>query len=140
MQDEGYSDEEVQFSEFAGVGGERGIDYPVPPSKDSIFKFFREILNKLDSSKVANLENKELGMLPHTVRRYIDLSNYASVEELDGLAAYMMAKAETISSTSMSKKGFFTELFVTQIKKDKKVQPVERKQGFFSSLGRRRGD
>jgi len=129
------SDEEQEAYEKQLSGGDRGLDYPTPPSKDSIFKFFREILATSDSSKVGNLSERELGMLPHSTRRYIDLANYAEAEDLDTISAFFMAKAETILATSSSKKGFLPQLFVTQIKKEQKISPSVGKGSFWKNLG-----
>ena len=43
-----------------------------------------------------------------------------------------MGKAEIITATSMSRKGFWPQLFVTQIKKEHKVTPKETKTGWFN--------
>lgn len=105
---------------------------PSPISKDTVFKFFREILQSEDSTKVANLDSKELGNLRLSVRAYKELALYAEAEGWDKIADYFDDKAEIVARTSMSKKGFWSQLFVTQIKKEQKMkEPVEKKKGFL---------
>lgn len=97
--------------------------------KDSIFKFFREILRTNDSKKVGNLTDVEIT----NMRIYLNLANYGDVEGMTKVSEYMRKKAEIIAATSMSRKGFLAQLFVTQIKREQKVrsQPAEQKGFFF---------
>ena len=104
-----------------GSPGVSGYGSPSTPSKDSIFKFFREILHIKDSSKVGNLDKRELGYLPNSVRDYQDIAAYAAAEGLDKVSDYLKNKAEIVLATSSSKKGFLPQLFVTNIKKEKKI-------------------
>jgi len=110
------------------------LDYgsPSPERKENIFKFFREILTQKDTTRIGNLSNTELGQARLGVRHYLELSKYAEVEGLDTVADYLKAKAGIITSTSMSRKGFWSKLFVTQIKKEQKEVPKEQKKGWFS--------
>ena len=71
-----------------------------------------------DSTKVANLDKIELAM----ARTYFNMGNYAYSEGLDTVGDYLERKAQIINATSMSKKGFLAQLFVTQIKKEQKVK------------------
>ena len=73
-----------------------------------------------------------MGIARLGVRLYLDLSNYAEVEGLDKVANYLRGKAGIITATSMSRKGFWPKLFVTQIKKEQKIVPKEDKKGWFS--------
>jgi hypothetical protein len=110
---------------------------PEPISKDSIFKFFRQILSSDDSTKTSNLTNEEIGRLLLSVRSYKELGVMCkSMGNWDKVADYMNQKAEIISSTSMGRKGFLAQLFVTQIKKEQKLQaPVEKKGWFAKKIG-----
>ena len=122
---------EAQAAELEALGGEKGYGYPKPPSKESQFKFFKEIIDREDSSKVANLDTSELGNLKLSVRSLLDLANYMKAENLGVVEKYFKDKAEIILSTSDSKKGFLAQLFVTQIKKDQKMKTPEVKRSFF---------
>ena len=110
------------------------IDYgsPTPEKKEGIFRFFREILFLKDTTRIGNLLNTELGQARLGVRHYLELGAYAEVEGLDTVAKYLRGKAEIITSTSMSRKGFWAKLFVTNIKREQKEAPKEQKKGWFS--------
>ena len=105
---------------------------PKPSEKDNLFKFFREILKSIDTTRIGNVGQTELGQLKLGVRHYQELSKYADAEGLDLVSQYLMCKSQIITSTSMSKKGFWAELFVTQIKKEKKDKDKPEKKGIFS--------
>jgi len=105
---------------------------PEPEKKEGIFKFFREILRLPDTTRIGNLSNTELGATKLGVRHYKELGLYAEAEGLDMVADYLNAKAEIITSTSMSRKGFWAKLFVTNIKKEQKIVPKEDKKGWFA--------
>jgi len=120
--------EELELKETKGFG------YPIAPTKDSIYKFFRDILGMQDSSKVGNLSKEELGQLKLAVRNYIDIGKYAETEGLDDVADYLKNKAYTILDTSLSKEGFLSQLFVTQIKQEKKAKPEIIKKSWFGGI------
>lgn len=105
---------------------------PEPEKKEGLFKFFREILHLEDTTRIGNLSNTELGISRLGVRHYKELSIYAEAEGLDTVAKYLNSKSNNITSTSMSKKGFWAKLFVTNIKKEQKIVPKEEKKGWFS--------
>lgn len=107
---------------------------PEPEKKDSIFRFFREILHTKDSKKVGNLTDTEIGGTKIGIRHYFNIANYAEVEGLNDVAKYLRDKSEIIAATSMSRKGFLAQLFVTQIKKEQKLsKPLteDKKRWFF---------
>lgn len=111
-----------------------GSGYPEPISKDSIFRFFREILQSNDSRKTGNLLESELGRSKLGVRHYFEIAAYAEAEGLSLVSQYLADKAEIILSTSMSRKGFLAKLFVTQIKQEKKIkEPTPEKKKWFSN-------
>jgi len=136
---ESMSDEELNAIELqlGGTPISSGEDkgYPTPPDKDSIFKFFREIIRAKDSSKIANVQIRELGFLPLSIRGYQSIALFAKNQTLDDVADYLGAEAEIVLATSLSKKGFLPQLFVTQIKREKKDAPKDllkvEKKGFL---------
>jgi hypothetical protein len=67
---QGFSDEQQDLIEHQQDAAEEQQfgNYPEPVPKDSIFTFFKHILKIPDSSKVANLDKRELGMLDLSVR------------------------------------------------------------------------
>lgn len=114
-----------------------GYGFPEQEKKDSIFKFFREIWKSDDSRKIANLTDQELGKVRRGVRHYLDIADYAEVRKLPKVARYLQDKAETILATSMSRRGFFLQTTVTQIKKEQKLgAPLIQKKPWFS-LGKK---
>jgi len=126
-----YSDEELDsILGMGGLGGDSG-GYPKPLAKDTIFKFFRELLGLKNNEKVGNLSVSELGQLGMTVRGYLELSNYCREESMNKVADYLDTKAQIILATSLSKKGFFPQLFVTQVRKEQKIRPTIDKKGWF---------
>ena len=104
---EGYEDYE-DVDEYSNVPGMK--------KKDDVFSLFSKVWKAQDSSKVANLSNQELGMLPMSVRdnKYLALLGVTFGHR--DLANFFNARAEIINSTSASKKGWFTELFISQKK------------------------
>jgi hypothetical protein len=107
-----------------------------PGEKDSIFTFFRHLLRLGNSSKVANLDKRELGMLDLSVRNNEYLSKLGDLLHNKSYQDFFRAKSEIILSTSMSKKGWLPELVVSQKKfTQRMVQPVnkaaQQKAGFL---------
>jgi hypothetical protein len=84
--------------------------------KDDVFSLFKRVWRAPDSSKVANLSGQELGMLPMSVRDNQYLALLGTTFNHNDLADFFMGRSEIILSTSMAKKGWFTELFVSQKK------------------------
>lgn len=120
----------IDTSEFED---EPGYGSPTPEIKETIFRFFRDLLNFPKSWKVGNLSNVELGQSKLGVRHYLELAQYAEAEGLNIVADYFRGKADIVSSTSMSRKGFLPQLFVTQIKKEQKLkEPLPEKKGWFA--------
>ena len=114
--------------------GEIGTGYgsPEPEKKEGIFRFFRYILNIKDTTRIGNLRDSELGVTRVGVRSYQEIANYAYAEDLDLVGDYFRDKSDIITATSMSRKGFWPQLFVTQIKKETKEKPTEAKKGWFA--------
>ncbi len=110
---------------------------PEAQKKEGIFKFFREILHIKDSTRVGNLKDSELGTTKLGVRHYQEVALYAEAEKLDVVSKYLRAKANIITSTSMSRKGFFVQSIITNIKKEGKIkEPREEKKAWFGSKKR----
>lgn len=105
--------------------------FPSAEKKDSTFRFFKEILQMVDTTRVGNLATSELGEVKVGVRDYQHIANYAEAEGLELVAEYLRAKSNVITATSMSKKGFWAQLFVTNIKKEQKVKDDGKKKTTF---------
>ncbi len=86
---------------------------PAYEKKDDLFSLFWKMVNKADSSKIANLSKQELGMLSLPVRDCQKIALLANTLGHKGFAKFFLAQAEIISSTSLSKGGFLPQIVVT---------------------------
>lgn len=113
---------------------ESNYEYPTPEKKDSTLKLFRELIKSGDSRKFAYLTNTDLGTPRMPVRDLLEIGVYLEKEGLTGISDYLKLKAENTLATSMSNKGWFGNLIVTQIKKETKIrgEPTQIKKGLFS--------
>lgn len=106
MEDQG---EDAEMAEWA--------DIPQKRKQDSLYTLFNKVWKSPDSSKVANLNAQELGRQPlMTVRDAQYLALLGSTLKHPRFAKFWRATGEITLSTSASKKGWFTELFVSQKK------------------------
>ncbi len=116
--DEIYEDEEDSLEESIELGNEAQEDYaednsPTYAKSDDLYSLFWKTINIKDSSKVGNLDIKELGMLNISVRDCQHIANTAKILGEDKFAEWIMEQSQIILRTSASKKGWLTELFVT---------------------------
>ena len=95
---------------------------PSAAVKESLFKFFNKILTIKDTTRIGNLTAPEIGLSRLSVRGNKSISLYAEVEGLDIVSEYFNDQANILTETSMSKKGFWAQLFVTNIKKEGKIR------------------
>lgn len=86
---------------------------PAYEKKDDLFSLFWKMVNKSDSSKIANLSKQELGMLNLPVRDCQKIALLATTLGHNGFAKFFLAQAEIITSTSLSKGGFLPQIVVT---------------------------
>jgi hypothetical protein len=92
-------------------------DIPQRRKQDSLYTLFNKVWKSPDSSKVANLNGQELGRQPlMTVRDAQYLSLLGVTLKHPRFAKFFKNAGEITLSTSASKKGWFTELFVSQKK------------------------
>lgn len=85
------------------------------PREDQ-YTWFWKIVKLGDSTKVANVEDKEIGPAPLTIR---GIKRVALVAEQLGnskLAEYFNKEAEIILATSMSRRGWLVEQSISQKK------------------------
>lgn len=103
-----------------------GDYYPSPKEKDSIYSFFRKVLGLKDTTRVANLDKRELGNLQLSVRSNQYLSMVGGILNNKPYSDFFGKQSEIITSTSMAKKGWFTELVVSQKKvSSRNVTPLK---------------
>lgn len=120
---EAYLDQE-DYAEQAESMEEQGeqadsVEWAEVPSRrkqDSLYTLFQKVWKTPDSSKVANLSFVELGRPVITVRDAKYLALLAATFKHPRFAMFFQNTAEITLATSASKKGWFTELFVSQKK------------------------
>lgn len=98
---------------------------PTYSKSEDLYSLFWKTIQHKDSSKLGNLNEKEIGMLNMSVRdcQHIAYTAYTLGEK--DFALWMSNQAQIILKTSASKKGWLTELFVTA----KKFASREKKLG-----------
>jgi len=118
---------------------------PTYSKTEDLYSLFWKVLNIKDSSKVGNLERAEMGMLDMSVRDCEKIAMTARILGEPEFGKWLDNQAQIILATSSSKKGWFTELFVTAKKfasKEKRLgMPgevseggVPQKKGFWARL------
>ena len=142
--EQSYIDDQQDFGEFQqDIQEEQQFgSYPSATPRETIFTFFKHILGIKDSSKVANLDRRELGMLDLSVRNCEYLGKLGFMLHNKSYGDFFMNKGEITLATSMSKKGWLSELVVSQKKfSQRTVQPMSfqpQKKGFLGLGGGRR--
>lgn len=103
---------------------------PTYSKPEDLYSLFWKTIEIEDSSKVANLDKQELGMLDISVRDCQHIANTARELGENGFADWMDEQAQIILRTSASKKGWLAELFVTA----KKFASKEKRMGINEPL------
>ncbi len=106
---------------------------PTAAQKESLFKFFNKILTLKDTTRIGNMTAKEIGLGRLSVRGNKSIALYAEAEGLGIVSDYFSNQSNILTETSMSKKGFWAQLFVTNIKKEHKVRDKTPEKKWFSS-------
>lgn len=120
---------------------------PRPPDRYDLMLFLREVLessvyespvgakNHLKTAKIGNLNDQELGLLPHSVRRYLSIGDYADYEGLNVISSYLREKSNIILSSSLSRKASLLNIAITQKKVSRTLGPTRRieSSGLFGS-------
>jgi hypothetical protein len=129
--DDEYTDEE-EAQEVMDEQREQWEDaygtYPQAKRQESLFSLFKDTWRALDSSKIANIDKNEIGDLGISVRDSQRIALLARLLHHDDFAKYFANIGEITLATSMSRKGWFTELFVTS-KKFAQKGVIENLQG-----------
>ena len=114
MEEEGYDYQYPQEEIEEGEEQYQPADYPIPKPGESLYTLFNNVLRLKDNSKVANLDKTELGDLRISVRDCQRVSLIANTLHHPIFGDFFNRTAEIVLTTSASKKGWFTELFVSQ--------------------------
>lgn len=119
------TDEEIkQLEEELKKLESKDTSYGSPSAavKESLFKFFNKILTIKDTTRIGNLTAPEIGLGRLSVRGNKSIALYAKAEGLTIVEDYFNDLSNILTESSMSKKGFWSQLFVTQIKSEKKIK------------------
>ena len=115
------------------ISSDSSYGSPTQEKKEGLFKFFKWVLQLKESWKVGNLLNSEIGQSKLSIRSNLELAQYSKAEKLDIVSEYFTERANIIASSSMGRKGFMPQLFVSQIKKEQKIKgPEPEKKKWFS--------
>jgi hypothetical protein len=92
-------------------------DVPQQKRSEGLYTLFHKVLKSKDNSKVGNLDKYELGPQPFmNVRNAQFLALCGATVHHNRFASFFNDVSEITLKTSASKKGWFTELFVSQKK------------------------
>lgn len=100
-------------------------DVPQQKKSEGLYNLFHKVWRSKDSSKVGNLDKYELGPQPFmNVRNAQFLALCGATVHHRRFASFFNMVGEITLSTSASKKGWFTELFVSQKKQTTRFSGV----------------
>ena len=91
--------------------------YPQAKEQQSIYNWFWKVVGleePLRVVKVGNLTTQEIGMHNVSVRDSLNLAHLGNVFHHKKFAAYFQALAQITAVTSMSKRGWFMDLSISQ--------------------------
>ena len=106
---------------------------PLPEEKHNIHSFLYKVVTQDDTTKLGNLTAEEIGLPRHTLRAYKEIALIADkiIDDPD-LKDYYNAKAEILTSTSLSKDGKLINLAVMQKRQIEDVtKPRKENSGWF---------
>ena len=111
-----YEDDQYNNSEEDGGNEDFSFGGSEPTPLGGIYELFKNTLERKDSTKVSNLNAEELGHQNLSVRDCNRIALIASTFKHPGVSTFFLNQSRIITDTAMSKKGWFTELFVTSKK------------------------
>jgi len=116
---EGYEEEEYQESP-EGTEGAEGFEDMAGFSEakpiGGLYALFEDILNRLNSIKVSNINKVELGDLGISVRDCMRINLIAKQFRHPIFAKFFLDQALITTDSAMSREGWFQELFITSKK------------------------
>jgi len=112
-------------------------NYPAQKEKDSIFTFFKHLVGIKDTTRVSNIDPaKELGMLSFSIRTNQYLGLVGDVCGDADFSNFWRSQSQIITSTAMSKRGWLTELPVSQKRfASRTVRPIRTESKGFMGFG-----
>lgn len=120
MSEEEFLDSQDSLDQEERMEDQNDVDWsdvPTQKKPESLYALFNKVWRSRDNSKVANLDKYELGPQPvMNVRNAQFLALVGGVVRHQSFANFFLNLSEITLRTSASKKGWFTELFVSQKK------------------------
>lgn len=107
-----YSEQQDYDGETAGDEDFMGFSEGKP--KEGLYALFNKVLNLPRTTKVGNVDKHELGDLGISVRESLRVALIGQTFNHAVFAKFFALQANIVTDTSMAKKGWFTELFVSQ--------------------------
>jgi len=104
--------EKEEFDQYAKLLG-YGSNLPDP--KQNVHTFLFNVATADDTTKLGNLKEEEIGMMPNPIRAYKNLGLFAKdIMGKDELYSFFNANSEIVTSTSLSREGFLVDHAVIQ--------------------------
>jgi hypothetical protein len=110
---EGYADQ-ADYDDGSAGGDDDFMGFSEGKPKEGLYALFNKVLNLPRTTKVGNVDKHELGDLGISVRESLRVALIGQTFNHPVFAKFFALQANIITDTSMAKKGWFTELFVSQ--------------------------
>lgn len=139
--EQAYNDDRQDYGDFVNESQEEAQFGSAiePTQKENLLTLFWKILGLKHSWKVANLDKPELGRSELSVRSHENLALLGNLLHNKAFEDWFQAKAEITLATSMSKRGWFPELIVSQKKFSQRavspIVPSQQQKKPFLGLG-----
>jgi hypothetical protein len=120
-QDQADAEEDEQF-----------LGYSESKPKEGLYQLFQKVLDMPKSTKIGNVDRQELGSLGISIRESLRVALIGKTFGHRQFANFFENQANIITDTSMAKRGWLAELFVTSKKStsrgDWDAQPQQQMQ------------
>ncbi len=131
--DEMTAEEAGRFLEesFGGIA-------PVPDEKHNVHRFLHSVATSDDTTKTGYLSEEEVGLAKLPLRTYKELALFCKeIGNMDYMSDYFNKKAEILTSTSLAKGGFLTQLAVMMRRESTNLlkAPMKENKGWFKKKG-----
>src|SRR3990167_4452606 len=110
-----------EFEQLQRTAEAMGLGFPKEEEKANIFTLFKKFFDSLDSTKIGNLDDKEL----YAIRTLKRASSFGNILGYKLVSEYLTFNSEILLSTSMSK-GF---AFVNAVQTQKRFLSTDSKSG-----------
>jgi len=92
---------------------EQFMGYAEGKPREGLYALFNKVLTLPKTTKVGNVDKQELGELGISIRECLRVALIGKTFGHKHFAAFFENQANIITETSMAKRGWFSELFVT---------------------------